>query len=56
MNNIDTKPSSWYDGSVKVFPDQQKINIKHIYILPRYVMIVFPRINGHNLQTIDHMG
>ena len=32
MDNIATKPLSWYDGSVNGLTDQQTFNINHIYL------------------------
>ena len=31
MDNLATKPSSWYDGAVNGLSYQQKLNMKHIY-------------------------
>ena len=56
MDILGTKTKEWYDGSVNFISDQQKFNMKHIYIYsPRYVMIVFP-IKGYNYRAIDNIG
>ena len=43
MENIATKISSWYDGSVNGLSDKNIQHETHIYS-SRYGMILFPRI------------
>ena len=45
MDNLATKPSSWYDGSVNVLSDQQKFNMNHIYIFQIWYVCI-PKNTG----------
>ena len=55
MDNLATKPPSWYDGSVNGLSGKKIQHEPYIYS-PRSIMIVFPGIHDHNSRAIDHMG
>ena len=39
MDNIATKKTSLYDGSVNGLSDQQKLNMNHIYLHPDLIWL-----------------
>ena len=55
MDNITTKPSSIYDGSVNGILDQQTFNTNHIYIHP-YLCGCIPKDAGLQLPSYLSYG